>query len=210
MAFKTKDRVISEKDYLEGELESEIKYEYIDGHVYAMGGVSKNHSILTATIGRKFGNILEKKPCNTHQSDFKVRVGTKYFYPDVMVECDEKGDEFYTELPIIIVEVLSPSTRIIDEITKLRAYQTIPSLIEYVMVSQEIVRVMVFRRIGGIWESKIYALGDSIYFESIGQTLTVEEIYHRVDNEEMRVYQQMQHDQKLFYKKGGSNGSEEV
>ncbi|MBF0437687.1 MAG: Uma2 family endonuclease [Magnetococcales bacterium] len=189
MALQAIDGIISEEDYLIGELESEIKHEYIDGQVYAMAGVSRNHSILANTISMEFGIHLKGKPCNTHQSDFKVKVGTKYFYPDIVVECEKGGDDYYTESPVIIVEVISPSTRIRDEITKLRAYQIIPSLIEYVLVSQDIVRVMVLKRISGdIWGNKIYALGDSIFFESIGLTLSVEEIYDRVDNEDMQEY----------------------
>ncbi|MBF0584340.1 MAG: Uma2 family endonuclease [Magnetococcales bacterium] len=188
MVLHALDDFISEEEYLKGELESEIKHEYIDGKIYAMEGVSRSHSILTSTMSREFGIHLKGKSCNTHQSDFKVRVETKYFYPDIVVECDEKGDDYYTESPVLIVEVLSPSTRVRDEITKLRAYQTIPSLIEYVLVSQDVVRVMVFKRIGDIWENRIYALGDTILFESIGLTLTVEEIYDRVDNEDMQEY----------------------
>ena len=188
MALNKSDIFVSEEEYLKGELKSHVKHEYIDGQVYAMVGVSRNHSILTSTIGRTFGNTLESKPCNTHQSDFKVKIGAKYFYPDVVVECDEGGDDYFTESPVIIVEVLSPSTRHWDEITKLRVYQTIPSLMEYVLVSQDIVRVMVFRRVENLWTSAIYSLGDNIHFESIGLIVSVEKMYERVDNEEMREF----------------------
>lgn len=187
MPLKNDVEIVSEEDYLKGELEAEVKHEYIDGQIYAMVGASANHNSLSSTISREFGNHLKGKPCDAFQSDFKVKVGTKYFYPDVVVRCD-KDDDYYTQKPVIIVEVLSDSTRRRDEITKLRAYQTIPSLMEYVLVSQDVVRVEVFSRIGEFWGSKIYALGDSIHFESIGLTLSVEEIYESVDNEDMKKY----------------------
>ena len=188
MALKKEHPLISEEDYLQGELKSHIKHEYVDGQVYAMGGVSRNHSHLTSTISREFGTCLKGKSCNAHPADFQVKIGTKYFYPDVLVECDQGGDDYFTENPIIIVEVLSPSTRRYDEITKLRAYLTIPSLKECVLVNQDMVRVEVFRRVEEFWSSTIYNLGDDVCFESIGLTLAVEEIYEQVDNEDMQKF----------------------
>lgn len=189
MALKESHTPISEEEYLEGELESEIKHEYIDGHVYAMAGAKKQHNRLTATISRKFGNVLESKPCDTYASDFKVKIGTKYFYPDVVVECDsEYNNEDFTEYPIIIVEVTSETTRKFDRTYKLDVYRMIPSLQEYVIVEQHFVLVDVYKRDGDSWNLRTYRLGDLVHFESIGLTLTVEEIYERVDNEDMRVY----------------------
>ena len=187
MELKKKHQLISEKDYLQGELESEIKHEYVDGQVYAMGGASDDHNCLASNFSGEFRNHLKGKPCNSFQSDFQVKIGTKYFYPDVVVRCD-KENKFRTEKPIIVVEVLSPSTRRYDEITKLRSYLTIPSLKECVLVNQDIVRVEVFRQFGDGWTSTIYNLGDDVHFESIGLTLSVDEIYEGVDNEDMQEF----------------------
>ena len=188
-ALKNEPNHISEEEYLAGELASEIRHEYVDGQVYAMVGGSDNHNRLSATISREFGNHLKKKSCDVFQSDFKVKIGTKYFYPDVVVKCAD-DNRFYTEEPIIIVEVLSPSTRHYDEIIKLRTYQTIPSLVEFVLISQDVVRVMVFQRVGELWTSAIYGLGDEVVFTSIGFTISVEEIYERVTNEDMNKFLQ--------------------
>ena len=102
-----------------------------------------------------------------------------------MVDCsDLQGNDSYTESPIIIIEVLSKSTRRTDQTIKRTAYLQIPTLLEYVLIEQDIVDIEVVRKSEN-WQSKHYFLGDDICFDSVGLTLSVEEIYDRVDNEEM-------------------------
>jgi Uma2 family endonuclease len=176
---------ISEEDYLEGELHSDIKHEYIDGEVYAMSGAKAAHNRISGNINRKFGNHLEGQPCEPFSADMKVKIGSKYFYPDVLVDCSDLDDnDLFTESPVILVEVLSRSTRRVDETTKRVAYLQIPTLQEYVLIEQDFVDVEVVRRSEG-WQSKHYFLGDDITFESINLTLRVEEIYDRVKNTDM-------------------------
>jgi len=183
--LQVKESWISEDEYLEGELISEVKHEYIDGAIYAMAGASRNHERIAGNIYRQFGNYLQNKPCEPFSSDIKIKVGSKFFYPDVMVVCDEQSShEYYTEAPVIIVEVLSKSSRRIDETTKRIAYQGIPSLKEYVLIEQDFVDVEVCRKSDG-WMSRHFFWGDSVYFEAIELTLTVAEIYDRVDNDEV-------------------------
>lgn len=86
---------ISEEDYLAGELTSEIKHEYVDGYVYAMAGASRNHERIAGNIYREFGNHLKNKPCEPFSSDLKIKVGSRFFYPDVMVVCDEQRQHDY-------------------------------------------------------------------------------------------------------------------
>lgn len=175
----------SVEDYLKWELTSEAKHELIDGHVYAMAGTSANHERISVNILRKFGNHLENNPCEPFGSDMKLRVNSNFFYPDVMVDCNfDNSEPYFTKTPVIIVEVLSKSTRRKDTTIKFMSYINIPSLQEYVMVEQDIVDVQIFRRSEG-WLAKHYFLGDEITFESIGLTLSVEEIYHRVQNDDM-------------------------
>lgn len=190
MALKDKKETewISVADYLQGELISDVRHEYIGGHVYAMAGASKNHGRLCVNMYRKLGNHLEGNPCEPFSSDIKVKVGQAFFYPDVTVVCEDNADnEYYTETPVIIVEVLSKATRRMDETTKKMAYQTIPALKEYVLIEQDIVDVEVCRKSEG-WVSKHYFLGDEVTFESIGLTLPVEDIYYRVENDEVTTF----------------------
>ncbi|HEY8034077.1 MAG TPA: Uma2 family endonuclease [Methylobacter sp.] len=183
---------ISEEDYLAGELTSEIKHEYVDGYVYAMAGASRNHERIAGNVYREFGNHLKNKPCEPFSSDLKIKTGSRFFYPDVMVVCAEnKQHDYYTESPVIIVEVLSKSSRRMDETTKRIAYQSIPGLKEFVLIEQDFVDVEVCRKSEG-WVSNHYFMGDSVRFDAIDLTLTVEEIYARVDNDEVRSYFQEQ------------------
>lgn len=183
---------ISEEEYLQGELISDIKHEFIDGEVYAMSGASKNHDRIATNISSKLLTLLQHSPCEPFSSDVKVKVGSNFFYPDVMVVCDDQTDHpYYSESPTILVEVLSKSTRRNDETIKRLAYQSIPSLQEYLLIEQDFVDVEICRRMNG-WLSQHYFLGDEFVLDSIGITLSVEDIYRRVQNEDVLTYLQQQ------------------
>lgn len=179
---------LTEEEYLATETTSDIKREYIDGQVYAMAGAGYNHNCISVTIARKFANHLEGSPCATFMSDMKVRLGKDYVYPDVLVDCGKmSGDDYFSNSPVIIVEVLSKSTRKIDTTEKLIRYINLPSLQEYVLIEQDFVSVQVLRK-SNHWQPEYYYLGDSVNFVAIGLTLTVEEIYDRVDNADMNEF----------------------
>lgn len=188
MSSIIQNTLISVDEYLKDELNRNVKHELIDGQVYAMAGASANHERISSNVSRKFGNHLEGSPCESFGSDMKVKVGSKFFYPDVIVDCQfDESQPYYSDNPVIIVEVLSKSTRRIDETTKRFSYMNIPGLQEYVLIEQDIVDIEVIRRSEG-WISKHYYLGEQVHFESIDLTLSVEEIYQRVQNEEMREF----------------------
>lgn len=184
LKYKQDDR-LTEQEYLEGELISDIKHELIDGYAYAMAGASKDHERISGNLFALFHAHLINTPCEPFNSDIKVKVAENFFYPDVMVVCDDKTDnEYYTDSPLIIIEVLSKSTRRKDQALKRRAYQSLASLQEYVLIEQDFVEVEVCRRMNH-WQSEHYFLGDEVRFESIDLTVPVEIIYSRVANEEM-------------------------
>jgi Uma2 family endonuclease len=176
---------MSEEEYLAGEKIAVLKHEYVDGHIYAMAGAHSNHNSLAMNVSVAFSNHLKGKPCRAYMSDMKVRIGngSKYYYPDVLVNCPPVNG-YFTETPTIIVEVLSNSTRRIDETEKRMAYMQIETLEEYVLIAQDFVQIEVIRKSEG-WKSAKYFLGDEVTFTSIGLTLSVEEIYDGVDNADM-------------------------
>ena len=176
---------ISQEEYLAGELVSDIKHELIDGRVYAMAGASKNHQRICANVAAEFRQHLKGGPCEAFSSDIKVNVGSNFYYPDVLVVCDDDDSEpYYTQTPVIIVEVLSPSTSREDRTSKRLAYINIPTLEEYVLIEQDFVSVEVLRK-SADWQGKHYVLGDTITFESIHLSLSVEALYERVKNPDM-------------------------
>lgn len=180
---------ISIADYLQRELISETKHEYLEGRVYAMAGASKNHQRIITNVVRTFSEHLKNTQCDTYASDIKIRIGDlAFFYPDVVVTCDDDTENtYYTEQPVIIVEVLSKSTRRKDETTKRRLYRTLPSLQEYVLIEQDIVDVEICRRSEG-WVSEHYFMGDEVTFAAIDLTLSVNNIYERVVNEDVSAF----------------------
>jgi Uma2 family endonuclease len=185
---------ISEQEYLAGELVSDVKYEYIDGEVFAMAGASENHGLISGNLLSELRNNLKQKKssCKVLSADMKVRIhsiNTSFFYPDILVYCDHHKDDtkYYKHLPLILVEVLSKSTRKNDLNTKKFYYFNIPSLQEYVVIEQDFCEVEVFKKSDG-WKSTVYFLGEEITFESIDATVSVEDIYYQVDNSDITHY----------------------
>ncbi len=181
---------IEVQDYLAGEQNSEIKHEYVSGTVHAMAGASVNHNQITSNLSRQLGNQLEGQDCRPFSSDLLVKTGAEsYRYPDVVVVCDDDfiENEYATATPVLIIEVLSRSTRQKDKEEKRHEYLNIPTLQEYVLIEQDFVDVGVFRRSNG-WRPSHYYLGDEVFFESVGVALAVEVIYQRVRNDDVLRY----------------------
>ncbi len=183
------DDRITEAEYFALLAESEgVKYELIDGYVYAMVGGKRSHQVLTTTLTGLFFVALKAKGCEPFDSDTPVRVPTgNYFYPDNTVVC---GEPDYAEdqpidilaNPTLIVEVLSPSTERKDRTVKFDNYRTIPTLREYVLISQDTPRVERFSlKEDGEWTiNTAIGLDASIELPSIGVTLALADVYERV------------------------------
>ncbi|SJM91218.1 conserved hypothetical protein [Crenothrix polyspora] len=128
----------------------EIRHEYVNGLVYAMGGASREHNRVSGRLFVRLAQHLEGTPCEPFQSDMKVKVqranDVRFYYPDVHVTCEEETDRYYNEQPCLIVEVLSDSTQRIDRTEKRLAYQMLESLQEYVLLSQESPYLEIYRR----------------------------------------------------------------
>lgn len=179
---------MTEQEYLDSELYSDVKREYIDGYVYQIAGVKVNHGRIASNIQGTFWQHLKSEPSEVYSAEVKLKVNHDYYYPDIMVECSGiQGDQNLIEKPVLIVEVLSKSTKQVDKTTKRQAYTGIMTLQEYVLVEQDCVEIEITRRRTG-WQSEFYYLGDCITFEAISLTTAVEELYARVDNEDMRAW----------------------
>jgi Uma2 family endonuclease len=180
--LKTK---ISVEDYLEGEKISPVRHEYIYGEVYAMAGTSDNHARIAGNIFVALANHLRDSTCEPFVADIKVRVSPNvYYYPDVLVSCERAPENpYFRNEPILIVEVISPSTREIDRREKLLFYQQMPSVQEYAVVEQEKTHVEIHRRQpDGRWITYYFNQNsdEDIEFQSVELTLKLSEIYRRV------------------------------
>ncbi|MGB5598160.1 MAG: Uma2 family endonuclease [Thiothrix litoralis] len=173
---------LSVADYLAGEEISDIKHEYVEGQVYARAGAKINHNKIVRNMSSLLWNHLRHQPCEPLSGDMLVKtLGKRFRYPDVVVVCDDdpSEDERVLESPILIIEVLSKSTRKKDKGEKRLEYLAIPSLLEYVLIEQDFAEIEVQRR-SASWQSSYYFLGDEVVLESVNASLPVEAIYERV------------------------------
>ncbi|MDQ3131771.1 MAG: Uma2 family endonuclease [Acidobacteriota bacterium] len=173
------------EEYFEGELLSETRHEFIYGEVFAMAGASDSHGVI---VGNIFGNIwthLKNSRCQPFAENMKLKADAQtFYYPDVIVACDEPPKSaYYREEPVLLVEVLSPTTERTDRKEKLAVYKNIASLREYLIVSQEKISVEVHRKLADeTWQTEIYDETDAeIMLDSIDFNLPLDEIYRRVN-----------------------------
>ena len=134
---------LTPQEYVARERRAEIKSEYLRGEVFAMSGASRKHNLIAGNVNRVLGEQLRERECEVYPGDMRVKVSPTglYTYPDVTVACGEpefEDAEVDTLLnPRVIVEVLSPSTADYDRGRKFTHYRRLPSLREYVLISQE-------------------------------------------------------------------------
>lgn len=180
---------VTEDQYLALDRAAEVRSEFLDGEIWAMSGGSMRHSRLQGNVYAELRNSLRDTDCEPFTSDLRVRAspGRMYTYPDVTVVCgtpslaDERQDILLN--PVVIFEVLSPSTEKYDRGTKLQHYLLIESLKDYVLVEQEKVRVEHYARgAAGSWTFRAYEqLNDGLKIDSIGVSLLLARIYDRVE-----------------------------
>lgn len=165
--------------YLEYERESDCRHELVGGYLYAMTGASDRHEEIVANLLAAVHGHLGQGGCRVYGANLKIRVGDDFFYPDLFVRCaKERGDPFFKTDPVLVIEVLSPNTQRYDRGDKRLAYQSLPSLAEYVLVSQDVQRIEVFRRTTEGWEhSECTASDATLDLASIGLRLPLAEIY---------------------------------
>ena len=179
---------LTPEEYLAWERKSDTKHEYLGGEIIAMSGASRAHSLIVTNISGELYIQLKEGPCEVHTNDIRVRTRPEisYFYPDVVVVCDEPRFEdnvFDTLLnPVVLVEVLSPSTEKYDRGEKFDYYQQLTSLREYVLVSQDEVRVELYRRQRTVWHpTEFRSLEGTLSLDAINCELVLSDIYRRVE-----------------------------
>ena len=174
-----KDQPITEERYLEMELTSLIKHEYVAGQLIAMTGASDAHNVIAGNLYILLREHLRGSPCRVFMSDLRLRVdaGKAYYYPDLMVSCEKAPDSYCREQPLLLGEVLSESTAKHDAGDKRRACQNLESLREYVLISQECMDVRVYRREESGWNMSIYTDGAVVLLDSVGLEIPIERIY---------------------------------
>jgi len=181
---------LTEEEYLAIERAAETKSEFYDGEMYAMSGAKRPHILIVGNLAAEIHFQLRGRNCEVYSNDMRVNIKESgaYTYPDIVAVCGEPrflDHEFDTLLnPVLIIEVLSPSTEAFDGGGKFDRYRRIAALKEYVLVSQDRLLVERYRRRspGGDWTLTAYERPDEVLeLESIGCVVPLSQIYARGD-----------------------------
>ena len=185
MEPKTKSQM-SPEQYLEIERKAEYKSEYFNGEMFALAGAKENHNLIVLNTGSELRSQLKGRPCKVYPGDMRVRAYETglYTYPEVVIVCvdpsfeDKERDTLLN--PVVIIEVLSESTEAYDRGRKFEHYRQIPSLQEYVLISQDRYKIEKFTRHKEWTLSEEGELEKSIDLPSIRCSLKLAEVYDKV------------------------------
>jgi len=183
------------EQYLTLDESSDAKYEYLDGYVFLLrrpssaydddaiidvAGGSVTHAALCARMASLLDQALADGSCMVYTSDARMKLAERqYFYPDVTVACGEQAGTMLTN-PIVVIEVLSPTTEKRDRGAKFKAYKTLPSLQEYVLLASEYKAIEVHWRDGNFWRQYHYREGDLVELRGLGISFPFDEVYRRI------------------------------
>jgi Uma2 family endonuclease len=184
---------ISEGEYQKLEARSPVRHEYVSGEVFAMTGGTLRHNVIAGNVFAILRAQLRNTPCRAFINDVRVRVAkaNAFYYPDLLVSCSQDAQAMdltsgEVSDAVLIVEALSQGTEAIDRREKLLAYRLLPSLAEYILISQDEARVEIHRRRGELgWEKIEYSGEETVEFTSIKLTIGMREIYEGVPIESL-------------------------
>ncbi len=185
MQTAIQNEFVSVEDYLAAEEASDVRHEYLGGFVYAMAGETRRHNRIVGRLYSAIESHLRHRSCNVYFSDVRVNLDLRndqyYYYPDIVVTCDKRDTHpRFVRYPKLIIEVLCESTERTDKREKFFAYTSIPSLEEYVLVSQARPEVTVFRRTDKWAAEKFSGLKSKAKLQPLKMSLPLSAIYEAV------------------------------
>lgn len=186
---------MTEEQYLTLDEATDGNYEFYDGYVVMlrppssayderamldMAGGSPAHAALCVRLGSLLDQALADSPCIAYSSDIKLKIGNArhYFHPDLSVACGDQPGKMLTD-PVVVIEVLSPSTEKRDRTVKFEIYKTLPSIQEYLLVGSEAQEIIIYRRESN-WRPYYYQSGDPVELKSLGISFPFDEVYRRI------------------------------
>jgi Uma2 family endonuclease len=187
MSSAEQPEYMSVDQYLALENGTQYKSEYIDGWVRAMIGPTLRHNLVKGNCFLALGNFLKGKSCRPFDSDTKIRIDRegmkRFYYPDVQVVCESNQQtSVFQDNPLLIIEVLSPSTRRYDLDEKMTAYLSIPSLQYYLVLEQHQPIAIIMRRTAkGFLREEVQGIDAMIELPWLGYTLAMRDIYDGIE-----------------------------
>lgn len=179
MALPLETRRYSVEEYLVLDEESMVRLEYEDGHIYAMAGESGEHNDVVANIIVALLEQARAKGCRLRHQNVKLMLGSKFYYPDLMILCSPPPSDSHLEADPFIVEVLSPSTAWRDKGRKLNAYLKLPTLERYVLINPIVSQVGIYSRTPQGWLYDSLEEG-SVEIPCIEAALELNQIYQNI------------------------------
>jgi len=182
------------EQYLALDESSDAKYEYADGYAYLLrppssgydnhqpldlAGGSPAHAALENRLGALLDNALVDSPCIVYGSDARLKLDERHYrYADVVVACSEQNEPMLTN-PVVVIEVLSPSTEKDDRGEKFEEYKRLQSVKEYVLVGSQSKLIVVYRRENS-WRPYHYQEGNMVELTSIGVSFPYDRVYRGI------------------------------
>ncbi len=184
--MKSKAAPLSPEEYLEWESRLPTKHEYVDGEIHAMSGASRRHNLIATNLIRHAQVAAEGRAgCQVFGPDMKTRIELRncFYYRDLSVCCDPSDrHELYLVRPCFLVEILSPATAAIDRREKRLAYATLASLVDYVIIDPNRMRVESYRRAASGWQGYLLNRPDDLIESScLELRLPLERVYRGVE-----------------------------
>ncbi|MCY7377403.1 MAG: Uma2 family endonuclease [Pyrinomonadaceae bacterium] len=175
-------------EYLALEEPADYRSQFYDGEIFSMAGASRRHNVVAGNLYANLHFQLRNRPCEIYQNDMRVKVSPNlYTYPDIVIVCGEpqiekKHGETLLN-PLVIIEVLSPSTEKFDRGEKARLYRLMPSLEEYVLISQDAMHVEHFvrQKNGGWLLTELSDAADILELPTIACQVNLSDIYAKID-----------------------------
>lgn len=178
-------KFISIEEFIEMENEATEKHEYFQGEVFSMAGASDNHNEIFSSLFGELSTQLKGKTCRPYGSDKRlyIRENTLLTYPDISVYCNRsapfgKGEMTFVD-PTVLIEILSESTKNYDRGVKFSLYRDIPTLLEYILVDSQSIRVEIFRlNESKHWELEEYkSLDESLFIAALNVRISLRDVY---------------------------------
>jgi Uma2 family endonuclease len=186
MAIEHPQMMTVEEYFQLEENDPNTRYEYSDGHVYAMAGGTANHDTIKSNMQRILWSLLRGSPCRVYSSDMKVFISeTRYFHPDVIVTCDprDRGTVQAIQSPRLVVEVLSPSTELTDRTWKLQNYRAHPTIEEYMLIDAKALKIEIYHKEKNKWIYDLFENGEAIPLSSLGVHFPLLDAYADIEFE---------------------------
>ncbi len=189
MGYAAVQLQMTSQDFLAWDATQTVKHEFVRGEVFAMAGASEAHVTLTLNLAMALRQHLRGTPCRSFITDMKLRVeaADAFFYPDVMVCCSaaDASSPLVKRDPVLLVEVLSPSTEAYDRGEKFASYRLLPNLREVVLIDPASRRCEVFQKRDsgpdqGLWVLHPYEPGQDVVLRSVDLTVTAERLWDEV------------------------------